>query len=100
MSFSTDSPADRPTSTPSPAPAQLYSVITEYDRGQLVPEHFLTEQARRSSLIERIDQFADDEQLADIVASLLQPATITLAESALDQTTGVYRPTGNPLLVL
>lgn len=93
----------------STAPRALYSVITDYGRGQIVAEHFPDRQARATSLIERAEQFfaapgyipdsvlRHERRLAALVATLLMPATVTLTESALDEDNGVYRPTGTPL---
>lgn len=93
----------------SEAPRALYSVITDYGRGQIVAEHFPDPQARTTSLIGRAEQFfaapghipadvlRDDRRLAALVATFLMPATVALTESALDEDEGVYRPAGAPL---
>ena len=97
------------TTKKSEAPRALYSVITDYGRGQIVAEHFPDRQTRTTSLIGRAEQFfatpghipagvlRDERRLAALVATFLMPATIALTESELDQDQGVYRPCGAPL---
>ncbi|WP_326742873.1 MULTISPECIES: hypothetical protein [unclassified Streptomyces] len=92
------------TAKKSGAPRTLYSVITEYGPGQTVAEHFTDRESRTASLIERAEHFfaspgnipavvlSDEQRLAALVATLLMPATVTLTESVLDETEGVYRP--------
>lgn len=91
------------------APSVLYSVITEYGPGQTVAEHFATREARRAYLVERAEMFfdapdhipervlGDDRRLAALVATFLMPAAVVLAESALDEAGGFYKPAGRLL---
>lgn len=93
------------------APATLYSVVTEYAPGKLVVEHFPTQKARHTDLIERAGQFIDPSEalphlvlgdelrLAAFLSSRLTPALITLTESTLDDSDGVYRPVDSQLLI-
>ncbi|MFD2794641.1 hypothetical protein ACFS27_13875 [Promicromonospora vindobonensis] len=93
----------------SAAPRVLYSVVTEYGRGQVVAEHFPDRVARTASLVERAEQFfgatgvipssvlCDEQRLAALVATFLMPATVTLTESALDERDGAYRPASGSL---
>ncbi|WP_424863069.1 hypothetical protein [Streptomyces sp. MMS24-I29] len=87
----------------SAAPAVLYSVTTEYGPDQSVAEHFPDRESRTASLIERAEHFfaapghipaivlSDEQRLAALVTTFLMPATVTLGESVLDETTGIYR---------
>ncbi|QWF85692.1 hypothetical protein [Amycolatopsis sp. CA-230715] len=91
----------------SSAPDALFSVITAYEPDQVDAEHFTSREARRVSLVERVDQFlaapgcllddvvANEQQLAALVAAFLMPATVSLTESVLDAEDGVYRSTGS-----
>ncbi|MFD4949950.1 hypothetical protein ACFWNT_47680 [Streptomyces sp. NPDC058409] len=99
------------TAKKSAAPRTLYSVITEYGPGQTVAEHFPDRGSRADSLIERAEHFfaspghipaivlSDEQRLAALVATFLMPATVTLSESVLDETEGVYRPDSSVLPV-
>ncbi|MFE4334059.1 hypothetical protein ACFRQM_32995 [Streptomyces sp. NPDC056831] len=99
------------TAKKSAAPRTLYSVITEYGPGQTAAEHFPDRGSRAASLIERVEHFfaspghipaivlSDEQRLAALVATFLMPATVTLTESVLDETEGVYRPDSSVLPV-
>ncbi|QNE18104.1 hypothetical protein F1D05_09650 [Kribbella qitaiheensis] len=93
-------------SEPGAVPGVLYSVITEYGPGQIAAEHFPDRESRIAGLVDRAEQFfatpgqipdfvlSDEKRLAALVATFLMPAAISLTESVLDESDGVYRPTG------
>jgi hypothetical protein len=95
----------------SAAPAFLYSVVTEYGPGQVVAEHFTSREARRASLVERADTFfsapgsipdlvlADEQRLAALLGTFLMPASVLLAETALDEADGHYRTSCHQLSI-
>ncbi|MFJ2420199.1 hypothetical protein [Streptomyces brevispora] len=97
------------TAKKSAAPKTLYSVITKYEPGQAVAEHFPDRMARTASLIKRAEHsltspghipmtvLADEQRLAALVATLLMPATVTLTRSTLNENEGVYRPESSVL---
>ncbi|WP_026820051.1 hypothetical protein [Arthrobacter castelli] len=89
--------------SPAAAPLILYSMITNYGPDSTIAEHFSSRQARHEALIERAETFTratlipydvlnDETRLAELVATILMPATITLTESALDKENNFYRP--------
>ncbi|MFK0244564.1 hypothetical protein ACIQUM_07685 [Amycolatopsis azurea] len=92
------------TTTASAVPAVFYSVVTEYLPDHVTAEHFPNGKARHASLLERVSQLhagagdlpesvlSDEERLAGLLGALLTPARISLTESVLDATDGVYKP--------
>ena len=97
----------------SAVPETLFSVVTDYGRGEIAVEHFLTRAARRRSLVERADQcfeapgripervLVDDARLAALLSALLMPANVSLAEATLDRTAESlrYQPSGELLRI-
>ncbi|QXV57399.1 hypothetical protein [Amycolatopsis sp. TNS106] len=91
------------TRTPT-APTRLYSVVTQYRPNHVTAEHFTTRTARHESLLERVSHLhagagaptesalPEEESLAVLLEALLAPARISLTESVLDATDGVYKP--------
>lgn len=83
---------------------RLFSVITEYEPGQIILEHFTSRASRLADLRERVEQFItepeilpaevvnDEQRLALLVATLLPAHRVGLAETVWNQRAGHYSP--------
>lgn len=97
-------PAETGTSATSVVRSRYFTVRTDYAPDTVVREHFETAEDRRQSLLERADilmsrpnmippmVLAVDERLAGLISLFIEPATVSLSETTLEQSRPQPRP--------